>query len=166
HWDGEHGFLYMPPDKTTDRPAVTLNGSIGHISHAVFKGYHDSAPVPLRQMVANVLKRLLPEPVAVADGLPSFGRLTVTEQDGRRMVHVLSYVPERRGPNMDMIEEPVELRDVAVRLRVDGLPPQRAYLAPQREELRFRIEDGYAVTTIPRVPGYAMVVFEESGRTK
>ncbi len=36
HWDGEHGFVYIPPDKPTGRAAVTLHGRVAHLSHPVF----------------------------------------------------------------------------------------------------------------------------------
>jgi hypothetical protein len=150
----------MPPDAETGRPAVTLKGRIAHISHAVFRGYHEAAPVPLRQIVANLLKRLLPEPAARADALPSFARLTVTRQANRHMLHVLAYVPERRGPNIDMIEEPIELRDVCVSLRLDGATPTRVVEAPSEQALPYDISNGYVTTTIPVVNGYTMVVVD------
>ena len=160
HWDGEHHFLYLPPDRITDRPAVTLRGRVGYISHAVFTGYHDNAPVPLRQMVGNLLRMLLPDPQVRAPDLPSFTRVTVMQQTGRRMVHVLSYVPERRGPSMDMIEEPIDLCNVSIALRKDGQTPKKVYLAPSQEVLPVEESDGYLHVTIPKVPGHALVVFE------
>ncbi len=112
--------------------------------------------------VEELVARLLPEPMVKAQGLPSFARVTVTSQPGRRIVHILSYVPERRGASIDMIEEPIELREVAVALRTEGVQPSRVYLAPSGQELPFESVDGYTHTTVPVVPGYAMVVFAES----
>jgi len=161
HWDGEHGFRYTPPDRPAGRPAATLRDSVAYISHPVFISYYNHAPVPLRQLVANLMTKLLPAPMIKAPGLPSFARVTVTSQAKRRMVHVLAYVPERRGPTMDMIEEPIEVRDVLLSLRLDERPPERVYLAPARQDLPFEIADGYVRATIPVVRGYALVVFEE-----
>jgi hypothetical protein len=161
HWDGEHGFVYLPPDKATDRAAVTRRGPVAHVSHPVFTTYYRHAPIPMRQLVANLLAKLLPDPLVKAPDLPSFARATVTQQPGRRMVHLLSYVPERRGERMDMIEEPIELRNVHLSLRVDGRPPKQVYLAPTRQKLEFVIAENYVQVTIPVVSGYVMVVFEE-----
>lgn len=161
HWDGEHGYLYLPPDKLTEQPAVTRCQNVGHISHAIFSSYYNCAPVPLRHLVAALSRSLLPDPMVQADDLPSFARVTVMSQPRRRMVHLLSYVPERRGATTDMIEEPIELRDVALSLRTDDLPPQRVYVAPQGEALSFEVRDGYIHTTIPHVPGHAVIVFEQ-----
>jgi hypothetical protein len=162
HWDGEHGYVYTPPDKRTGRPAVTKRGAVAYISRAVFTGYYNHASVPMRQLVFNLLQMLLPNPMVRVQGLPSFARVTVTSQTNRRMVHILSYVPERRGPNVDMIEEPIELRDVQLSLRLDGREPRRVYLAPDLKELPFTVEDGYINTVIPLHCGYSMVVFEEA----
>ncbi|MBI2301995.1 MAG: beta-galactosidase trimerization domain-containing protein [Armatimonadetes bacterium] len=123
-------------------------------------GYGEDAQVPLKQLLANLLPSVLPAPLVRAPGLPSFARATVTEQPGRRMVHLLSYCPERRGDRVDMIEEPIELRDVALALRED-VPVRSVYLAPDREDLPFEVRDGYVQTVVPRVPGHAVVVFEE-----
>jgi len=161
HWDGEHGFLYNPPDRSTGRPAVTKRGCVIYIARAVFSGYFHHAPIHTRRLVANLLKMLLPNPMTRSEGLPSFGRLTVTSQKNRRMIHVLAYVPERRGTSIDMIEEPIDVRDLGVSLRLDARPPRHVYLAPVRKELPFTIEDGYAHTMIPYLSGYAMVVLEE-----
>jgi len=161
-WDGRHGFRYTPPDKDTGRPAVTVNGSVAHVSHPVFRTYHSSAALPMRQIIANLLDRLLPEPLTRAPGAPAYSRVTVTAQPGRRMVYVLGYLPEARGAGVNMIEEPLDLHDFTVSLRIDGRMPKKVYLAPSRDELEFRVDGSYATVSIPRVHGWAVVVFEEA----
>ncbi|MCK5806236.1 MAG: beta-galactosidase trimerization domain-containing protein [Lentisphaeria bacterium] len=160
-WDGRQGFRYTPPDKTTGRPAVTLNSRVAHVSHPLFRTYFTSASLPLRQIVANLLKRLLPEPLTLAPGAPAFSRVTVTSQPNRRMVYVLAYLPESRGAGINMIEEPIDLLDFTVSLRLDGRMPKKTYLAPSGEELPFTIEGNYATVTIPHVRGWSVLVFEE-----
>lgn len=161
HWDGEHHFVYLPPDRETEQSIVTRNGGVVHIARPIFTAYNDYAPVPLRQMVSNILASVHPDPLIRAANLPSFARVTVTGQPGRRMVYVTSYVPERRGAQIDMIEEPVELRDVSIGLRLDGRNVKKAYLAPSRTEVPLAIKDGYATAALPGVKGWAVVVFEE-----
>ncbi len=159
HWDGEHGYLYFPPDQGTGRPAVTQCGAVAHVSHPVFTTYHNHAPVPMRQLVANLLDRLLPQPMLRVAGLPSFGRATVTAQPGRRMVYLLAYVPERRGAAVDMIEEPIEVRGAVVKLRADQAP-SKVYLAPAGQALTCTWADGYAEVSVPEFAGWTVVVFE------
>lgn len=160
-FDGRHGARYTPPDSGTGRPAVTRRGRVAHVSHPLFRTYYQSGSLPMRQIVANLLDHYLPEPLVRAPGAPSFSRVTVTSQPGRRMIYVLAYLPEARGAGVNMIEEPLDLRDFAVSLRLDGRVPRRAYLAPGKEELALKVENGYATVCIPRVRGWATVVFEE-----
>jgi len=160
-WDGRHGHRYTPPDRDTGRPAVTLCGRVAHASHPLFRTYFTSGALPMRQVVANLLARLLPEPLIQAPGAPAFTRITVTSQPGRRMVYALAYLPESRGAGINMIEEPMEVSDLCLRLRLDGRRPRRAYLAPGGEALALSVGDRYAEVTLPRLRGWAVVVFEE-----
>jgi hypothetical protein len=159
HWDGEYAFYYTPPDQVTDKPALTIKGNVAHFSHRIFSGYGDKASVELRTIFSNVIDSYLPQPLLKSEDLPSFARVFVTEQPGRRMVHLLSYVPERRG-HTEMIEEPVELHRVRISLRNDGTIPKKVYLAPEKKSLPFKRVDNYIEVTIPECNGYALLVFE------
>ena len=160
-WDGEHGYRYTPPDRPTGRPAVTVHGRIAHVSHPIFHTYYSTGALPMRQIVANLLDRLLPEPLVRLPGAPAFLRGMVTSQPGRRMVYVLSYLPESRGAGINMIEEPMEVSDVTVALRLDDRIPEKVYLAPGREEIPFSVADSYVTVILPRVRGWSVLVFEE-----
>ena len=159
HWDGEYAFYYTPPDKVTDLPALTVNGNVAHFSHRIFSGYGDKASVELRKVFSNVLDSYLPNPLFKSEGLPSFARAFVTEQPGRRMIHLLSYVPEKRG-HTEMIEEPVKLHNVRISLRNDGGRPKKVYLAPEKKSLPFKLVGNYTEVTIPECNGHSLVVFE------
>jgi len=76
------------------------------------------------------------------------------------MVHILSYIPETRGPKTQMIEEAVELHNVRIALKNDGKTPRRVYLAPEKKSLPFTLSGGYVNVTIPVSKGYSLVVFE------
>jgi hypothetical protein len=158
-WDGIYPFYYTPPDSITNIPALTIHGKVAQFSHCIFSGYANLASVELRTVFANVLGQFLPNPIVKFDHLPSFSRVFVTDQPGRRMVHVLSYVPEMRGKTQ-MIEEPIELHNVKISLRSDGKPPKKVYLAGERTSLSFTTKDGYVQVTLPVSKGYSMIVFE------
>jgi len=160
HWDGEYAFYYTPPDKVTDKPALTINGKVAHFSHRIFNGYALQALVELRTVFSNVLNDFFPNPLFKSDNLPSFSRVFVTEQKGRRMAHILSYIPEMRG-SKQIIEEPVEITNVKIALRSDGKKIRKVYLAPEKRSLPFKINNGYINVTIPSTKGYSLVVFEE-----
>ena len=159
-WDGEYAYEYCPPDKVTDKPALTINGKVAHFSHRIFSGYFAQAHVEFRKVFANVLEHFFPDPLIKYENLPSFSRVFVTEQPGRRMMHLLSYVPERRGAGADMIEEPVELHNVKISLRADGKKPGKVYLAPGKTPLSYTTINGYINVSVPVSKGYSLLVFE------
>ncbi|MCX6984610.1 MAG: alpha-L-fucosidase [Lentisphaerae bacterium] len=161
HWNGEHAFFYNPPDKVTDNPALTICGKVAHFSHRIFSGYNLQAPVELRQLFANVLGKFLPEPLLKTENLPSFARAFVTEQPGRRIVHILSYVPELRGEKTEMIEDAIPILNAKIAMRADGKILKSIYLAPERKEIKGENHAGFVHVNIPVINGYAMVVFQE-----
>jgi hypothetical protein len=96
-----------------------------------------------------------------APGAPSFARVTATSQANRRMVYFLAYVPEHRGAACNMIEEPILVENQKVMLRKDNRKVKSVYLAPSKEKLPFTEEDDYFTVTVPKIKGWAVIVFEE-----
>ncbi len=159
-WDGYHENLYIPPEKEAGRPALARSGNIFHFSFPIFSGYYRDAVVPYRTLLRNCLEQIMPEPLVKVEGMPSFGRVTVTRQGRKRMVHLLTYLPELRGKQLQIIEEPVVVRDVKVSLRNDAGRMRRAYLAPERRSLNGEKAGRYFTTVVPEISGYRMLVIE------
>lgn len=157
-WDWHHANFYVPPEKESGRAALVRSGNIFHFSFPVFSSYSKNGVLDYKLLVRNCLEQLLPEPLT-RSSLPSYAQLTVTAQPGRRMLHVLAYLPEHRG-NCHIVEEAITLRDVELGLRADGQQVGRVYLAPSGREIPFRAEGAYIKVTVPEVNGYQMVVFE------
>lgn len=157
-WDGFHGHTYLPPKQPSGSPAITKRGRIIHFAHCVFRDYADNANPLHRALVKAAISQLVESPLVDAPGLPSFARLTLTRQDGRTMVHILSYVPERRTRTRDIVEEPITLRDIGVSLRKERA--RCVYLAPSRTELAFAARNGRITFTVPEIVGYQMIVAE------
>jgi hypothetical protein len=159
-WDWRHENVYLPPEGDTGRPAVVARGPLVHFSFPIFRAYFEHAVVQYRTLLGNCLAQLLPDPLVRVHNLPSFGQVTVTKKGANRMVHLLSYVPELRGPTHQLIEEPITVAGVQVELRTAGRKVEKVYLAPSREPLAFDGAGDYVRVTVPRVVGYQMVVFE------
>jgi hypothetical protein len=145
-------------DQPTDHVAAAQKGNVIYISFPVFGGYANNAYEVQKLLVRNCIQRLLPNPLVKTD-LPSTAELTVTEQNGRRIVHVLHYPAARRAPDLDIVEEVIPLSNVNIALRTDQKPKQ-VYLAPQRHTLKLDYNDGYASIVVPSVQGHQMAVFE------
>lgn len=158
-WDCEHESLYCPPDRDAGLDAVVRSGNVIHFSFPLFSGYLRDAVPAHRGLLRNCLRLLYPEPLVQVEGMPSFGRVTLTATETLRLVHLLAYVPERRG-EAEMIEEPIAVSDVRVAVRLDDREARRVFLAPTGEPLAFERAGGYLRFVVPRVEGYRLVVIE------
>jgi hypothetical protein len=161
HFDYEHAYLYLPPDQPDGTDALTINEHVAHFSHPVGISYYKHAQVPLRVFMESVIRRFLPDPLLRVKNLPSYGRATVTEQPGHRIVWLTAFVPERRGAKVDMIEEGSEVHNLEIALRADAGDISRVYTAPGRIPLEFKMENGYCHVQLPEMTGYAVIVLEE-----
>jgi hypothetical protein len=154
------------PEARPELAAATLRGRVAYLSHPIFRTYHRHGYPVYRQVVAAFLNRLLPEPF-VGTTLPTTAEVTVlrqtrpdsAESSERLVCHVLHYVPQRRTPDLDLVEDLIPLDNVMIAVRT-GWQPRAAYLAPQRSPLPVRMEGAYAHVAVPRVEGHAMVVLE------
>lgn len=159
-WDWRHENMYTPPEKDAGRPALVQCGNILHFSFPIFRGYFNDAVVAHKTLLKNCIDRIYGEPLVKYKNLPSFAQVTLTHQKKRRILHILSYLPELRGKEMQIIEEPVSVNNASIGLRLDGEKIKKAYLAPAGEEIKFTIEKNYAWITLSEIKGYQMVVFE------
>ncbi len=117
------------------------NGNVIYISSPIFSQYNQNAPLWCKKLVLNALDLLLPEPLVRHDG-PSSIFATLNEQaaENRQVLHLLHYIPERRGLDFDVIEDVIPLYDVAVSLRVEQ-PVAGVLLVPQGEAVDFAAEE-------------------------
>ena len=138
-------------------PAIVQREKVIYFSHPVFSQYQTKAPRWCKQLVANALARLLPEPLVRVEA-PSATIVTLNEQarHNRWVLHLLYYVPERRCDEYDVIEDVVPLYDVAVSVKV-AQPVTSVNLVPQNTALPFRVDAGRVVFIVPKVEGHQMI---------
>ncbi len=145
-------------ESPTDSPAVTGKGNILYISFPIFQNYARNGYAPHKLLVRNCIDKLIPGPL-IKVSAPSTAEITLTEQPGRKIVHLLHYPAERRGVDLDVVEDIIPLFDIPVSLKLSHRPRQ-VYLAPELQSLRTEYDNGYATVTVPKVSGHAMLVFE------
>ncbi|MCW5965930.1 MAG: alpha-L-fucosidase [Bryobacterales bacterium] len=152
-----------PPGKVTDEAVITLKGKVAYIANPFFASYATDGFGVQKQVVASLLKRLLPQPVLTVKGMPSAGQVTLLRQDapnGKRLVaHLLYYPATRRAPNIDIIEEPGLVENVTLQIRTKA-KPREVQLVPQRQNLPVNWQNGVASFNIPRVHGHQAVAVE------
>jgi hypothetical protein len=157
-WEHFCSHLQTPSAGEPDGPAIVGRERSVYFAHPVFTQYDRNAPRWCKTLVANALARLLPEQLVTHDG-PSTLRVALTEQpDERRWVlHLLHYIPERRGQAFDTIEDVIPLHDLTVSVRApDGVTSVTR--APGGEAVAHEQRDGRVEITMPRLDGHALLV--------
>ena len=100
---------------------------------------------------------LLPEPALRVEAPSTLqASLNVQPAQNRQIVHLLHYIPERRGREFDIIEDVVPIFGVPVSVRVGG-PVSGVKLAPQGVPVQVHVADGRVEFLIPRIDGHQMV---------
>jgi hypothetical protein len=157
-WDHFSSHRQTPPAKVTNWAAAVEKGGVAYVPFPLFAAYANHGNYPYRLLVRNLLDRLLPDPLLRVCA-PTSTEATVMRQKGRTIVHVLQYCPERRAPNLDIVEDIVPIANVALSLRL-ARRPKRVYLAPSRAAVPFQYKDGRVEATLAEVRGHEMVVLE------
>jgi hypothetical protein len=166
-WEHFNSHAQTPPDPTAphDLAALTIRGRVAYVSHPIFRAYHLHGYPVYREIIAALLRRLLPDPLVRVEA-PTTAEVTLLRQQApagdlaeRLICHILHYVPQRRTPDLDLVEDVIPLYDVSLAVRT-GWTPSAAYLAPQHTALPVTMNDGYAQVRVPRIDGHAMVVLE------
>lgn len=157
HWDGNHGYFYTPPAEETEYAAALMSDQVCHISFKIFAAYFERASKFHKDLVKAVLERFLPNPLIKADSMPSTSRVTLTQTDNYRLLHVKVTHPEPRG-KVNIVEEHTVLpRGYEVSVRGEY---KTVKLLPNETPVDFRCENGYTTVTLPEINGYAMFVCE------
>jgi hypothetical protein len=159
-WEHYSSHRHTPSTGRVAYPGAVRNGRAVYFAHPVFTQYSWNAPFWCKALVRGAVDLLLPEPVLRIGG-PSTLLATVNDQRAERrwVVHLLHYVPERRGRDFDVIEDVIPVDDVEVSLRIPGRV--RAVRAvPRGTALPFAEKDGRVDCVLPRLEGHQMLAFE------
>ena len=151
---------HAPVEKETGLPAVTRKGEVIYISSPIFRAYKLHGYIVYRQLVENLVELLLPKKLVKAEA-PSTCRVTMMEQENRRIVHLLHYIPERRVDRLDIVEDVIPLCNLKVSVYVGNRAPGKVYLAPERQPVEFSQEGEYINCLIPCLQGHCMLVIEK-----
>lgn len=153
---------HTPYDRTSARPAVTRHGRVVYCASPLFAAYRRHAVPYYRELVGELLDQLAPDRLVSAPDLPTTAEVTVLRQrtdDGDRVVvHVIHAVPQRRGRDIDVVEDVLPLRDVRLGVRVGGDVAQ-VYLAPGGTAIPHETVAGLTWVTVPEVSLHQVLVF-------
>jgi hypothetical protein len=146
-----------PSSGSEIQPGIVRKERCIYFSSPIFSQYNENAPRWCKQLVLNALSLLLPEPLVKHDG-PSTLQVTLTQQEtqGRWILHLLHFIPERRSEELDVIEDVIPLFKIKVWVRAP-LPVREVTMVPEEAPLAFRTENSYVIFEVDRIDGHTMV---------
>ncbi len=161
-WEHFCSHRHTPSSGVVGYAAIVRRGRAIYMAHPIFTQYHKNAPRWVKTLLLNALDLLLPDPL-VRHGGPSTLTTALNEQaaEGRAVLHLLHYIPERRSEDIDIIEDVIPLYGVGVSVRVpQGRRVAGVRLAPQGTVLPCDVADGRVTFVVPEIYGHQMVVLE------
>ncbi len=150
---------HTPSSGRRGGPAAIRCGEVIHFAHPLFSQYARNAPSWCKRLFLNAVAALLPEPLVRAEG-PSglVAALNRQTEPSRLVLHLLYYVPERRGADFDVVEDVVPLHEVPISVRAGAVG--RVVLVPEGETLPHAMRGGRCEFVVPRMCGHCMVALE------
>ncbi len=149
---------YAPTSGEVVYPSVVRQGRVIYLAHPVFRMYNYEACRWIKRIVSNAIDLLMPQRLVVHNG-PSSLIVTLNEQiaESRYVMHLLHYIPERRGEAFDVVEDVIPLYDLTLTVR----PPKAVSavrLVPGGDVLKME-DDGVGGVrfTVPKLEGHQMV---------
>ncbi len=150
-----------PNDPESRLAGAVIKGNIGYIAWEIFTEYRKHGTIYSKQIVCDILDRLLGEDKTLATDLPSGGVTTLMEQkaENRLVNHLLYAVTAKRG-DTEVIEDAIKITDTAVTVKLENAP-KRVYLAPQMEDIDYTYENGKLSYTVKEFSLHQMVVIDK-----
>ena len=151
------GHKQTPPATATGFAPAVVAATGAVLGFDLFRQYATHGNTHLRKLLAGVLRQLMPAPIVRAQA-PVHAEISVTQQGPRTIVHVISYVPQRRTPELDLVEEPTPI-DATIHVRLNRKPGS-VTIEPGATIIDFAYADGYATVRLNSARGHDLIVFD------
>ncbi len=156
-WDHFCSHRHTPSAHKRGYPGVVASDGCIYFMHPVFAQYADNAALWAKKLLLNALAILLPDPLVTHDGPTTVvTALNKQKAEKRLVLHLLHYIPERRGGAFDVIEDIIPLHDLALSVR-NGKKVKSVTCVPDGEALAFVEKDGRVEFTLPKLVGHQMI---------
>lgn len=161
-YDRFSGHDYTVEDRKRPRPdaAIVQGDRVLSVALPMFTTYALHPSPWFRRLLGNCLRRLLPDPLIVAQG-PSRLETSVVQRDGNLAVHLISFDCERRAEGLDIVEDAIPLVEMPLAIRCPAAP-SRTTLQPHGVTLPLTYCDGYVHTRVTLTDGHGIVVLESA----
>ncbi|WP_369182383.1 hypothetical protein [Streptomyces sp. Y1] len=125
---------------------------------SLLEAFHEHGLETYRQLLGAALDRLLPDPLVRAGG-PVHLETTVVRTATSTVVHLISFLPSRETPELDLVHDAFPLVDVPVAIRLADAP-RSVRLQPAGREPAWERDGKYVHVRVTTTDGHAMVVVE------
>lgn len=156
-WNHFISHAHSPVARQTAGAGIVQSGQLIAFAHPIFTTYAKHSMSFHRDVFLEMLERVLPNPLLQIEG-PTSLQATITQQGERTLVHLLHYVPERRGLRFDVIEDPMVI--LPTTLRVLGHFGS-ATLVPSNQILECSVEGSYTSVQVPQLVGKGIICLEK-----
>jgi hypothetical protein len=158
-WDHFSSHKHTPSAGKVGYPAVIKNGRSIYFMHPLFTQYQRNAPRWCKQLVLNAIDLLHPDTLVRHSGPSSvIALLNKQEVKKRTVLHLLHYIPERRGTEFDIIEDVIPLYNLKVSVKIDS-KVNNVTLVPQNTAIPFRLNNQRIEFDVKEVTGHQMIAF-------
>lgn len=156
-WDHFSSHKHTPSSGKSSYPGIVQRGKVIYFMHPIFSQYGKNAPLWCKKLVMNAVNILLPEPLIKHTG-PStlISSISYQAERKRHVLHILHYVPERRGLEFDVVEDIIPLYNVKLSISL-LMPVKSVQLVPQRKALSYKLNGNRLEFTIPKISGHEMI---------
>ncbi len=156
-WDRYFSHKHTPASGKIAYPGVVMRGRAITFAHPIFTQYAANAPRWCKTLVLNALDLLMPQPLVRHAG-PSTVIAALNEQRAQRrqVLHLLHYVPERRGDEFDIVEDVLPLHELRVSIRTPQAP-KSVQLVPEGQPIPFETKGGRTEFVLPKLVGHQML---------
>jgi hypothetical protein len=107
---------HAPVEGRSGLAAVLQRGNVIQFAPSVFAEYAEHPALEVKALVSAALNRLLPVPLVSLVG-PSSVQVHALENGEDLIVHVMHYLPERRGTRLDIVEDRLPVRATTLTVR-------------------------------------------------
>ena len=156
-WEHFCSHQHSPSSYERVYPGIVRKDNLIHFIHPVFTIYHEMDPLWCKTLVQNAISLLMPDQMIKHNG-PSSLVVTVNHSSVRNsyVVHLLHYIPERRGANFDSIQDVISLYDIELEILV---PESFQYvsLVPSGVRIESEIRNGYLCFSVGEIHGHQMI---------
>jgi hypothetical protein len=151
---------HTPSAGTPGYPGIVRNGRTVYFAHPIFRQYHQNAPRWCKTLLLNAIDLLLPDPlVRVKAPSTTLAALNEQREQKRWVLHLLSYIPQRRGQDFDVLEDIIPVFDLKVSLRAPS-GVRQVTLVPEQKPLEFEAVEGRLEFIVPRLAGHGMIAVQ------